>query len=114
MWKARALLCAAIIVITSGGVAMLISTAPSAGAAQGKDLNEHWRNHDGRWSYYYPADKSWYYTDGKHWYYEDRGAWKLYRFDREFGRGERFERGDYKVPGVDIKIELPNHGVFRR
>jgi hypothetical protein len=114
MRNARAFLCAAIVVATLGGATMLIPTAPSAGAAQGNELKEHWRNHDGRWSYYYPADRSWYYTDGKHWFYEDKGAWKLYRFDREFGRGERFERGAYKMPAADIKIELPTHGVFRR
>lgn len=113
MWNARALLGAIIVVVTLGGATMLIPTAPSAGAAQGKDLKEHWRYHDGRWSYYYPADRSWYYTDGKHWFYEDRGAWKLYRFDKGFGRGEHFERADYKAPGVSVKIDLPNHGVFR-
>jgi hypothetical protein len=47
------------------------------------------------------------------WYYEDRGAWKLYRFDRGFGRGEHFVKGEYRVPAEGVKIELPNHGVFR-
>jgi hypothetical protein len=110
---ARAWLCAAIGAVTLGGAAMLIATAPSVGAAQGIEAKEHWRNHDGRWSYWYPADKAWYYTDGKHWYYEDRGAWKLYRFDRGFGRGEHFVKGEYRVPAEGVKIELPNHGVFR-
>ena len=113
MRNARAWLCAAIGVVTLGGAALLVTTAPPAGAAQVKVVNEHWRNHDGRWSYYYPADRSWYYTDGKHWFYEDKGAWKLYRFDKEFGRGEHFVRGEYKLPAVNVKIEVPNHGVFR-
>jgi hypothetical protein len=113
MRNARAMLGTAIVVVTLGGMALLNPTPPPAGAAQGKELKEHWRYHDGRWSYYYPADKAWYYTDGKHWFYEDRGAWKVYRFDKDFGRGERFERGEYKAPGINIKIELPNHAVFR-
>jgi hypothetical protein len=73
---------------------------------------DHWRNHDGRWSYYHDGDKRWYYTDGQNWFYEDGGAWKVYTFDKEFGRKD-FEMGEYKRPGADVKIEVPHHRVFR-
>ena len=73
---------------------------------------EEWRHHDGHWSYWHEGDKRWYYTDGSHWYFEDGGAWRVYGFDKGFGR-EGFERGEYKVPGADVKIVAPRHGVWR-
>jgi hypothetical protein len=112
MRNARVWLVAAVVVVALGVTAIQVATAPSAGAAQGKEMNDHWRHHDGHWSYYHQGDKCWYYTDGKHWYCEDGGRWKLYRFDKQFGR-ERFEKGEYKLPGVDIKIDLPTHAVFQ-
>jgi hypothetical protein len=112
--KAKLIVCATTVVIMIVCALSLISfTSSSAGAAQAKDLKEHWRFHDGHWGYYYPADKRWYYTDGNHWFFEDKGAWKLYPFDREFGKGEHFEKAGYKAPGVELKIKLPTHGVFR-
>jgi len=99
---------------TAVGSMVWVATAPPADAAQrkGKELKSHWRNHDGRWSYWDEHDRLWYYTDGKHWFFEDGSHWKLYRFDKRFGR-EGFERGAYKLPGTNIKIELPTHAVFR-
>jgi hypothetical protein len=113
MQSAKMWLCAVIVVVTLAGAALMSTTAPLADGAQVKVVKEHWRFHDGRWSYWYPADKAWYYTDGKHWFYEDRGAWKVYRFDREFGRGEHFVHGEYKAPAATVKIEIPNHAVIQ-
>ncbi len=78
-------------------------------------VRNHWRHHDGHWSYWYEPDRRWYYTDGTNWFYQgdDDTAWRVYRFDKDFGR-EDFERGEYRVPGVDVKIEVPRFGVYRR
>ena len=74
------------------------------------ELKDHWRNHDGHWSYWSEADKRWYYTDGSHWFYNTGAAWALYRFDKTFGR--EFEHGTYKVPVAEVKVEVPRHGVY--
>jgi hypothetical protein len=84
---------------------------PTSGAAQKVELKEHWRNHDGHWSYWYPPDNAWYYTDGSHWYYSTGDAWNVYGFDKRFG-GEGFERGDYKAPAAGAKIVVPTHRVW--
>lgn len=104
------------------GVALGVATAIGAGhmaaekpaaAADKKEVRDHWHYHDGHWSYWNEPDKRWYYTDGANWYYNDSDAWKVYRFDKQFGR-DGFERGDYKTPGEDAKIEVPKHGVYRQ
>jgi hypothetical protein len=73
----------------------------------------HWRHHDGHWSYWHPEDHRWYYTNGEHWFFEHDGRWEPYRFDGKFGR-EHFERGEYKVPGPKVKIEVPRHRVYHQ
>jgi hypothetical protein len=114
MRNAKVWLHASLVVAVLAACALMIATLPSAGATQDRDMKDHWRNHDGHWSYWNSADKAWYYTDGKHWYYHDRdekSKWRLYEFDKSFGR-EGFEKGTYKAPGVNIKIDLPIHGIF--
>jgi hypothetical protein len=91
--------------------AVVVTLEPITEAAQNVELKQHWRHHDGHWSYWYPADKAWYYTDGTNWYYNNGNAWNVYRFDKGFGR-EGFERGEYKVPAEGAKIVVPNHGVW--
>ena len=79
------------------------------------EVKDHWRNHDGHWSYWHEGDQRWYYTDGKHWYWHEAkegGPWKLYTFDKEHKFGLDFMHGDYKAPGANVKIELPVHRVF--
>ena len=95
------------------GLAVPSLTAPSKVSAEERkvELKSHWRNHDGHWSYFDERDKCWYYTDGKHWYTHEGEGWKVYKFDKKFGH-DGFEHGEYKVPGVDIKIELPKHKIY--
>jgi hypothetical protein len=112
MRNPRVWLFAAIVAVTLGGSALLIATAPTATAAAEQGDKDHWRNHDGKWSYWHAADKRWYYTDGSHWYYNEKGKWDVYKFDRQFGK-EGFERGKYEPPGINVKINLPIHGVWR-
>ena len=77
-----------------------------------REERNYWRHHDGHWSYWDARDRRWYYTDGSHWYYHgDNNGWKLYRFDRTFGR-EGFERGHYVVPGKDANVVMPSHEVY--
>jgi hypothetical protein len=89
------------------GACMFMTSTPST--AQPPPGDAQWRYHDGHWSYYYPADKRWYYTDGSHWYANEGTAWKLYNFDRGFGK-EHFERGEYKAPA---EVIVPRHEVYR-
>ena len=104
--------CAAFIAGVLAGAAAPFVTAPSKASAEDKVvLKDHWRHHDGHWSYWNDADKAWYYTDGTNWYYNDADAWKVYHFDKKFGR-EGFERGEYKVPGEGVKIVVPGHKVW--
>jgi hypothetical protein len=94
-----------------------VTTGPSVQARDEKavKVRNHWRHHDGHWSYWYEPDRRWYYTDGTNWFYQgdDDDAWRVYRFDRDFGR-EDFERGDYRVPGEGVKIEIPKHHIQKR
>jgi len=78
-------------------------------------VKNHWRHHDGHWSYWYEPDRRWYYTNGSNWYYQgdDDDSWRVYRFDKGFGR-EDFERGEYRLPDEGIKIETPRFKVYRR
>jgi len=94
------------------GTALLISPAPSVQAKpEVVVVKDHWRNHDGHWSYWSEADKHWYYTDGVHWFINEGPGWALYRFDKKFGR-EGFVRGEYKVPDREVKIVVPHHGIY--
>lgn len=115
MRNAKTWLFASLVAVALAGNATLILTTPPAAAADQKELKDHWRNHDGRWSYWHEGDKRWYYTDGNHWFYTDGNEgsmWRTYGFDKQFGR-EGFERGEYKVPGEGVKIDAPRHGVYR-
>jgi len=104
-------------------VGMLASSflfSPSGPSVQARDekvvrVKDHWRHHDGHWSYWHEPDRRWYYTDGTNWFYQgdDEDAWRVYRFDKDFGR-EGFERGEYRVPGEDIKIVVPRHHIYRK
>jgi hypothetical protein len=67
-----------------------------------------WQYHDGHWSCWDVTDHCWYYTDGSHWFFDDHNAWRVYRFDRHFGK-EGFVHGDYKVPREVEKIVVPRH-----
>jgi hypothetical protein len=105
------LLCAVLFgaVLAVGATQML--TGPSADAAGEKAaFKEHWRYHDGHWNYWDSGDKRWYHTNGTDWFYNDNNAWKVYAFDKQFGR-EGFERGEYKAPAG--KIITINHGTYR-
>jgi hypothetical protein len=95
------------------GLKMSMASTPTA-RAEDKVAKDHWRHHDGHWSHWNEQDKRWYYTDGTHWYYNDNDndAWKVYRFDKKFGR-EGFEQGEYKVPAEDAKVVVPKHSVYR-
>jgi len=112
MRNVRVWLVAAILLVMVAGATTLISTSSTAGAAPPPPAN-HWRYHDGHWSYWYEPDQRWYYTDGSHWYYNDNDAWKVYSFDKGYGR-EGFERGDWRAPGPDVRIVVPRHGIYRR
>jgi hypothetical protein len=111
MRNVRVWLFGALVLVALAGLVLLVG-APSSAASADPVLKDHWRHHDGHWSYYYEPDKMWYYTDGTNWYYNDDDAWKIYRFDRKFGR-EGFERGEYKIPGEDVKIVVPSFHVYR-
>ncbi|OWK41944.1 hypothetical protein [Fimbriiglobus ruber] len=106
------------LVVAVAGIALtgtwaLTGLTPSAEAAREEPRGDHWRNHDGHWSFWCEADKRWYYTDGTHWFFHDGKAWEAYRFDKHFGR-EGFVHGEYKVPDEKVKLVLPRHEVFRR
>jgi len=108
----RRWLLAGSIIAALGGTAIVCELAAPLAPAQAKDkepLGDHWRNHDGHWSYWHAGDKCWYYTDGTHWFYNDGKQWKLYRFDHEFGK--HFHHGEYKPPAEGIKISLPHHKI---
>jgi len=114
MRNAKVWLLAAVVMAALCGTALLTDPSSSGSvAAQERGGGEHWRWHDGHWSYWYPADNRWYYTDGTNWYYHDNDAWHVYRFDRQFGR-QNFERGAYRVPAEAEKVVVPRHGIWRR
>jgi hypothetical protein len=93
---------------------LIFSEASSVALAKPAAAKNHWRHHDGHWSYWHSGDKRWYYTDGANWYYNDNDdAWKVYRFDKNFGR-KGFKRGKYRAPAAGVKVEAPRHRVYRR
>jgi hypothetical protein len=96
--------------------AILTNSGPTTAAGEDKAaVGNHWRHHDGHWSYWNEPDKQWYYTDGSNWFYNNGNVgdtWNVYGFDKQFGR-EGFERGEYKVPGTGAKTVTPNHATYR-
>src|SRR3954469_11924523 len=113
MKNAKVLLFVALTAVLLAGAVTWVRTGSSTAAAQERVIvRDHWRHHAGHWSYWHEGDKRWYYTDGSHWFYHDGDAWKPYRFDRKFGR-EGFERGEYRIPGEDVKIVVPRHEIYR-
>lgn len=112
MRNAKVWLAAALAGAVLGGAILLTVPSPSVAAPVVVIEKDHWRNHDGHWSYWNAEDKAWYYTDGIHWFINDGRAWKLYRFDRKFGH-ENFVHGEYKVPGERVEVVVPKHGVYR-
>jgi hypothetical protein len=112
MRNARLLLCAAFCGALLAIGATQTLTGPSAAGEKQAGPNDHWRYHDGHWNHWNNADQRWYYTNGTNWFYNDNNAWKVYNFDKSFGR-QGFERGEYKVPGDGTKIVAPNHGFYR-
>lgn len=85
----------------------------STHSAVAQPVGDHWRNYNGHWSVWHEADRRWYCTDGRHWFYHDGNDWRLYRFDRSWGR-EGFVHGDYRVPPHEIKIVLPHERLIIR
>lgn len=105
------LLAATLIAGALAGMGLVESTSISSALAQPPGVvDDHWRFHDGRWSYWNNADRRWYYTDGNHWFYHNGKAWAPYHFDKAFGR--KFERGTYRVPAEDVQITLPGHKIY--
>jgi hypothetical protein len=95
----------------TGTWALTSKTASVTAAPLEEPRGDHWRNHDGHWSYWCEADKRWYYTDGTHWFFHDGKVWVPYRFDKHFGH-EGFEHGEYKIPEERARIVLPVHDVW--
>src|ERR1700689_3866566 len=87
MRNANVWLCGVIVGVALAGTAMLVGTPSTSSAApEPVVVKDHWRHHDGHWSYWYEPDKRWYYTDGSNWFFEDGDAWRVYGFDKGFGR----------------------------
>jgi hypothetical protein len=107
VWMFTALVLAVVI-----GTALIVTSGPTAQAVEDRHaMKHHWRYFDGHWSYWEPDDSRWYYTDGQNWFYYDDGTWKLYRFDKRYGR-EGFEREGYRVPSDGRRIVVPRHRVY--
>ncbi len=112
-WK-RWLLAAMLIAVLGGTIAGLSLIDSKTVVAEEKlPPGDHWRNHDGHWSYWHEADHRWYYTDGIHWYFHDGTRWAIYQFDKLFGRGGFFP-GEYHPPGPGVRVEVPHHEVYHR
>ena len=113
MQTSRKWLLAVSAVLMLGATAMVVDMAysPAAEAKENAPEGDHWRNHDGHWSFWHALDKCWYYTDGTHWFSNDGKGWKTYRFDREFGK-TGFHKGDYKVPGAEVHVTVPHHKIY--
>jgi hypothetical protein len=112
MVKARIWALAALFVVGMAGVTALVPESRSATEEKRVAGKDHWRHHDGRWSYWHEGDKRWYYTDGSNWFYDSGAGWNVYGFDKQFGR-DGFERGEYRVPGKDHKVVVPTHKTYR-
>ena len=70
-----------------------------------------WRYTNGYWNFYDPDDRAWYYTNGKNWYTYGDNAWKVYDFNKGFGR-KSFYREGYVVPKPGPDIVVPSHRVY--
>jgi hypothetical protein len=101
----------ALFVLAFGGAMAVVDRPVARAIADEKRAGDHWQNFDGHWSFWHEGDKRWYYTDGVHWYYHNGAGWVLYQFDKLFGLSG-FHHGDYKVPGPEIKVPVPTHGVY--
>jgi hypothetical protein len=113
MHGARKWLLAAVFAVLAGGAAAFLdSRGLGTAEAQPPVAGDHWRNFDGRWSYWHEGDHRWYYTDGTHWYYHNGLAWVLYPFDKLFGR-TGFVHGEYRAPPPE-KVVVPRHEIYRR
>ena len=104
------LFCLLLVGVGFGAATVMEITPLRSAFGQPVVVDDHWRYHEGRWSYWSAVDKLWYYTDGVHWFYHDGRAWAPYRFDHTFGR--KFERGAYEHPGHGVKV--PVHGIYVR
>ena len=104
---------AAAIMAFGSGLAVVEIVSTRSALAQPGFQDDRWQFHDGHWGHWNQADKRWYYTNGDHWFYNDGNAWRLYRFDKEFGR-KGFERGAYKEPGPGVEVVVPGHKVYVR
>jgi len=100
------LLAATVCFVSIGGIGAvrLLNQAEANQVA----IEPGWRFTDGNWNYWDPTDRAWYYTNGRNWYTYGDNAWRVYGFDRSFGRNA-FRQG-YLAPGPDIA--LPAHKVF--
>jgi hypothetical protein len=100
------------VMFVAGAVAgpMVARAVSPAVVAAGPEEHDHWCNFDGHWSYWCVADRCWYYTDGHHWFMHDGKHWTAYKFDRSFGK-EHFVKGEYKIPGEEVKVYAPRHEV---
>ncbi len=112
MLQSRVWAFAAFIMVAMAGVAVVAPASRSAAEDKAVVVKDHWRHHEGHWSYWHQGDRRWYYTDGSHWFYHDGDAWQIYPFDKTFGR-DGFERGEYRVPGKEGKIVVPRHPIYR-
>lgn len=74
-------------------------------------IDSGWRYHDGYWNYWDPDDRAWYYTDGRNWYTYGDDAWRVYSFDKGFGK-KSFYREGYVLPKAGAEIVLPRHKVY--
>jgi hypothetical protein len=113
MRNAKVLLGATLFAVVLAG-AMLAMSGPAVSAPDQKEAaaGNHWRHHDGHWSYWDDGDQCWYYTDGTNWFYNNGSAWNVYNFDKKFGQNG-FEKGDYKAPAEGAKIDAPRHATYR-
>ena len=89
---------------------LAVAWSPPAGADV-VVVTSGWRFTDGYWNYYDADDRVWYFTDGRYWYFWADNAWKLYTFDRQFGR-KGFVVEGYVVPEAGVDIVLPRHRVW--
>ena len=103
---------ATVVAAIVGGTALVETMSTRSALAQPRGhLDDHWRFHEGRWSYWNQADRRWYYTDGLHWFFHNGTVWAPYHFDKGFGR-KGFERGAYRAPGPEVQVVVPNHKIY--
>jgi hypothetical protein len=114
MRSAKVWLCAAFVMAALAGASLLTATVSSVGAAAAAraPAKATWHYHDGRWSYWDEGDHRWYYTDGSHWFFEDNNAWKVYRFDKTFGREGCVGYGSIRERTCASAYNTGAHSVF--